>query len=206
MLYAADFFLSPPAVNRSLLGRFASERRERGIIKKLRSVQQRAALAITGALPSTPADVLDIYAHLMPVPYLVDKVRMGAALRLATRPADNPMHTAIHEEAVHPTSTHSIPLYDLMHDFHLKPTKMETIRAVRVPATWASTMDIEIAATKKDAIAAEKSDDSTYRIYTDGSGIDEQIGASAVLYVRGIEQGAMHLHLGDNEQHTVFEG
>ncbi|KAJ7309368.1 hypothetical protein DFH08DRAFT_694524, partial [Mycena albidolilacea] len=73
MLYAADLFLSPPAVNRSLLGRFASERRERGIVKKLRSVQRRAALAITGALPSTPADVLDVYAHLMPVPYLVDK-------------------------------------------------------------------------------------------------------------------------------------
>ncbi|KAJ7362929.1 hypothetical protein DFH08DRAFT_683412, partial [Mycena albidolilacea] len=74
MLYAADLFLSPPACNRSLLARVdPSERRERAIIKKLRSIQRRAALAITGALRSTPTDTLDVYAHLLPVEYLVDK-------------------------------------------------------------------------------------------------------------------------------------
>lgn len=53
---------------------------------------------------------------------------------------------------------------------------------------------------------AEKSDDSIYRVYTDGSRIDEQIGASAVLYMRSIKQGALCLHLGSNEQHTTFKG
>ncbi|KAJ7256454.1 hypothetical protein B0H12DRAFT_1232789 [Mycena haematopus] len=40
------------------------------IVKKLRSIQHHAALAITGALRSIPTDVLDIYVHLE---QLVDK-------------------------------------------------------------------------------------------------------------------------------------
>jgi hypothetical protein len=206
MLYAADLFLSPPAVNRTILGLFPTERRERGIIKKLSSVQRRAALAITGALRSTPTDVLDVYAHLWPIQYLIDKVRAGAALHLVTRPPANPIHAAVREEASRTTRTHATPLYNLIRDFKLVPTKMETICAVRVPATWTSTMEVEIAATKDDAKDAEKSDVSIYRVYTDDSGIDEQIGASAVLYVHGIEWSALRLHLGSNEQHTVFEG
>jgi hypothetical protein len=100
MLYATDLFLSPPASNRSLLATLVpEERKECAIVKKLRSVQRRAALAITGALRSTPTDVLDVYVHLLPVRYLIDKVRAGAALRLVTRPPTNPMHTAVREEA-----------------------------------------------------------------------------------------------------------
>ncbi|KAJ7353147.1 hypothetical protein DFH08DRAFT_625733, partial [Mycena albidolilacea] len=60
MLYAADLFLSPRV--KSIPPREA----QRAIVKKLRSVQRRAALAITGALRSTPTDVLDAYAHLPP--------------------------------------------------------------------------------------------------------------------------------------------
>jgi ribonuclease HI len=207
MLYAADLFLSPPACNHSLLARVdPSERRERAIIKKLRSIQRRAALAITGALRSTPTDALDVYAHLLPVEHLVDKVRAGAALRLATRPATNPLHAAAREEETRTNRTHSSPLYDLLHDFGLEPTKMETIRAVRTPATWTSTMEVEIPVSKKAAQEAEKEDSSIYRVYTDGSGIDGRIGASAVLYEHGVERGALRLHLGDDDEHTVFEG
>ncbi|KAJ7346405.1 hypothetical protein DFH08DRAFT_701217, partial [Mycena albidolilacea] len=74
MLYAADVFLSPPAVNRSLLAQFVTgERRERAVVKKLRSIQRCAALAITGALRTTPTDVLDAYANLLPATHLIDK-------------------------------------------------------------------------------------------------------------------------------------
>ncbi|KAJ6475060.1 hypothetical protein C8R47DRAFT_986548, partial [Mycena vitilis] len=72
MLYAADVFLSPPAINRRL-DQMSKKPRERGVIKKLRTVQRRAALAITGALSSTPTEVLDVYANLLPVARLVEK-------------------------------------------------------------------------------------------------------------------------------------
>jgi hypothetical protein len=150
--------------------------------------------------------VLDIYAHLLPVEHLVDKVRAGAALCLATRPATNLLHAAVREEEARTSRTHLTPLYDLLHDFGLEPTKMETIRAVRTPATWTSTMEVEIPVSKEAAQDAEKEDSSIYRVYTDGSGIDGRIGASAVLYERGVERGSLRLPLGDDDEHTVFEG
>jgi hypothetical protein len=207
MLYVADIFLSPPAVNRSLLAQFApEERRERAVVKKLCSIQRRTALAITGALRSTSTGVLDAYANLLPVTHLIDKVRAGVALRLATLPASHPMHAAVKWEAERSTLVHSSPLYDLMKDFHLEPTRMEKIRAVRVPVTWTLTMQVDVAPSKKEAQRREKDDVSTYRVYTDGSGIDGHIGGSAVLFVHGVEQASLQLHLGEDEHHTVFEG
>ncbi|KAJ7364374.1 hypothetical protein DFH08DRAFT_634813, partial [Mycena albidolilacea] len=68
ILYTADLFLSPPACNCSLLTRV-----DPVIIKKLCSIQCRAALAITDALWLIPTEVLDVYAHLLPVEHLVNK-------------------------------------------------------------------------------------------------------------------------------------
>jgi hypothetical protein len=50
------------------------------VVKKLRTVQRRAALAITGALSTTPTDVLDAHANLLPIEHLISKVRFQAGL------------------------------------------------------------------------------------------------------------------------------
>ncbi|KAJ7159413.1 ribonuclease H-like domain-containing protein [Mycena filopes] len=42
--------------------------------------------------------------------------------------------------------------------------------------------------------------------YTDGSGIDQRIGASAVLYCNRVEVASLRLCLGSAGHHTVFEG
>ncbi|KAF7363687.1 RNA-directed DNA polymerase from transposon X-element [Mycena sanguinolenta] len=207
MLYAADLFLSPPAVNRTLLARLDPKaHRTPAVIKKLRTIQRRAALAITGALRSTPTDVLDVYANLLPIEQLIDKVRASAALRIATRPATHPLHHAIRREAARLSYTHSSPLQDLVADFVLDPQNMERITAVRFPPLWSPTIQIQIPETKEDAIKADREDTSTYKVYTDGSGIDRRIGASAVLFKDGREIGALQLFLGDDDQHTVYEG
>ncbi|KAJ7795979.1 hypothetical protein B0H14DRAFT_3495314 [Mycena olivaceomarginata] len=110
--------------------------------------KQEGMRMANGALWSTPTDILDVYAHLLPVEYLVDKVRAGAALRLATHPATNPLHAAVHEKGAHTSRTHPTPLYNLLHNFGLESTKMETIRTVCTPATWTSTMKVEIPVSK----------------------------------------------------------
>ncbi|KAJ7138518.1 hypothetical protein C8R43DRAFT_822691, partial [Mycena crocata] len=69
MLYGADVFLSPPPP-----GAHGSKQRERGVMKHIRTIQRRAALAITGAFGlNTPTDTLDVYAGLLPVVHLVEK-------------------------------------------------------------------------------------------------------------------------------------
>lgn len=202
MLYGADIFLSPPACNRRL-GR--AKKRERAVVKSLRTIQRRAALAITGALSSTPTDVLDVYANLLPVSRLIEKVRFGAALHLMTLPTSHPLHQAAREETRRPKS-HVSPLRDLIADFGLEPGKMEKIQAVRVPATWESSMAVEIPSSKKKAKIAEDKDTAQFKVYTDGSGIDGRIGASTVLFERGTEISSVRLCLGSAEEHTVFEG
>jgi hypothetical protein len=62
MRYGADIFLSPPPCQWG-----QAKQKERAIIKKLCTIQICAALAITGALHSTPTEVLDVYANLLPV-------------------------------------------------------------------------------------------------------------------------------------------
>jgi hypothetical protein len=67
MLYAADVFLNPATVK-------ARAAENRAVITKLRTVQRKAALLITGGLSSTPTDVLDAYAGLIPMRHLINKV------------------------------------------------------------------------------------------------------------------------------------
>ncbi|KAJ6521719.1 hypothetical protein DFH09DRAFT_805194, partial [Mycena vulgaris] len=59
MLYAADIFLNPHNAK-------THQSRNRAILAKLRTIQRRAALAITGAMSSSPTEVLDVYANLLP--------------------------------------------------------------------------------------------------------------------------------------------
>ncbi|KAG6898896.1 hypothetical protein C0993_003011, partial [Termitomyces sp. T159_Od127] len=42
-------------------------------------------------------------------------------------------------------------------------------------------------------------------VYCDGSGLDAGIGASAVLYVNGVETNHLCYHLGHKSEHTVYE-
>jgi ribonuclease HI len=83
---------------------------------------------------------------------------------------------------------------------------MEEIKVVRQPATWISSMAVIIPSSKEEAAEAERADLSEWKVYTDGSGIEGRIGASAVLFYKGEEQASLRLCLGEATHHTVFEG
>jgi ribonuclease HI len=203
-LYGADLFLAPPASNRRIPITGAKER-ERGVVKKLRTVQRRAALAITGALSTTPTDVLDAYANLLPIEHQISKARFQAGLRLSTRPKSHPLHNAVRDARAY-RKAHPTPIHDLVEDFHLWPHKMEEIEAVRQPATWRSSMAVIVPSSKEEAARMENLDTAEWKVYTDGLGIEGRIGASAVLFYRGEERASLRLCLGDTTHHTVFEG
>ncbi|KAJ7689134.1 hypothetical protein B0H17DRAFT_844209, partial [Mycena rosella] len=87
MLYAAAVFLKAPG--HSILSQ--GKQREKAVVKKLHTIQQRAALAITGVLPSTPTELLDVFANLLLVEHFIKKVRYGAATWIATLPKSHPL-------------------------------------------------------------------------------------------------------------------
>ncbi|KAJ7138707.1 hypothetical protein C8R43DRAFT_893161 [Mycena crocata] len=171
MLYGADLFLSPPSI-----GAYGSKRRERGVIKHIRTIQRRAALAITGALASTPTDTLDVYAGLLPVVHLVEKLCYGAALHLAALPTTHPLYDEV-RDATHRRPRHPSPLHDLIADFSLRPRETEKIAAVRMKPGWESRMQVVIPRSKEAAMVAEEADNAEWKVYTDGSGIDGRVGS-----------------------------
>ncbi|KAJ6459861.1 hypothetical protein C8R45DRAFT_1180601 [Mycena sanguinolenta] len=168
--------------------------------------QRRAALAITGALSSTPTDVLDAYANLLPVRFLVERVRYRAALRLASLPATHPLHRSVADAARRPVKDHRTPLHDMAAEFGIKPAAMEKITTVRFAAEWESSLAVSMRSSKDEAMEEEKKDKPRWKAYTDGSGIDGMIGAAAVLYRDGEEVRSSRLRLGLDTDHTVYEG
>ena len=56
------------------------------------------------------------------------------------------------------------------------------------------------------AINSIATDNPDLEIYTDGSGLDGVIGASAVLYRNNRRKASLRFRLGTNAHHTVYEG
>ena len=54
-------------------------------------------------------------------------------------------------------------------------------------------------------IAHDKANMASVRIYSDGSRINDRIGAAAVLYINNSMQQSLQYHLGSDKHHTVYE-
>ncbi|KAJ7092507.1 hypothetical protein C8R43DRAFT_824768, partial [Mycena crocata] len=70
MFYGAEIFLAP--VHQRIKG--ANQRKDtRAIVKKLGSIQLRAARMIVGGMASSPGDILDAHADLLPINLAIDR-------------------------------------------------------------------------------------------------------------------------------------
>jgi ribonuclease HI len=101
------------------------------------------------------------------------------------------------------------PLHRIMDTYEIHPNSTETIQPVRQTPKWNSAFKIRIAPSKEQAMEEETGDSAFIRIYSDGSGIEGNIGAAAVLYHRkdDIEtKCTMRYCLGPETKHTVYEG
>jgi ribonuclease HI len=203
MLYAADVFLTPQTRDR---GNRLAQKSGRAVIKKLSAVQRRAAINVTGGMGTTANDTLDVLADLLPFHLLIEKHRFQAALRLATLPKSHPLHKAVANAAGRYIKRQPTPLHYMMHEYKLHPEKIETIETTRQPNKWTPGFALRIADMKDVAEKEDKEDRAEIQIYTDGSGLEGRIGASAVLFRGGEEKGQMRFCLGSARKHTVYEG
>jgi hypothetical protein len=83
ILYAADIFLTPQKKTNQ---KPKNRKLNQAFVNKLTTIQQKAAIMITGAMRTTATDILDVMANLLPIHLLIDKHRQQAALRMATLP------------------------------------------------------------------------------------------------------------------------
>jgi hypothetical protein len=83
-------------------------------------------------------------------------------------------------------SKHLSPIHHLIHFSRLKPDDIETISPVRRSPGYIPAFEVVIPPSKEDALllATITNRSIPVRVYSDGSGFEGGIGASAVLYIK----------------------
>jgi ribonuclease HI len=204
MLYAADVWLQPPTKKENGKRRIGAV----STVRRLASVQRIATLAITGALRSTSTVALDGHANLLPMHLSAKKICHRALLRMACLPEEHPIAPIIRRISRRNRVHHMSPIHRLLKMFpDIVPEKLEKIPAIGQPPWSTSPLTTKIAKSREDAVrrAIDIPDTHAYRVYTDGSGLDGQAGASAVLYRYFEEIASLRYYLGPLSQHTVYE-
>ena len=104
--------------------------------------------------------------------------------RFATLPPSNPVNACLTRASTSTSHIHISPLeYPTRTFSDYTPSSMETIHPYVRPLWWIPNANIDISSNKKEAKQRHNEavhDPNTICIYTDGSGIDGQIGAAAV--------------------------
>src|SRR5271155_3419445 len=200
MLYAVDVWGAPSFRKR---GR---DRAGGGAVKKLESIQRKAAIQATGALRTTPSDLLFAHADMVPMKRLIKLLCRRAAIRLATLDRHHPLHHTVQKAVGSYPKTHASPLHDILHLSKIKSSSLETIDFRPRHPCWRPTFHIEIAPSKEEALRTDRDSEADARIYSDGSGKDGKVGASAVMYFGFRVPRMARYHLGSLKQHTVYEG
>jgi hypothetical protein len=94
-----------------------------------------------------------------------------------------------------------------MDAYEVHPNNTEIIQPVRQTPKWQSAFKTHIAPSKDKAILEELGDPAFIRIYSDGSGIEGNIGSAAVLYRCKDNIETKHVLcycLGPETRHTVL--
>jgi len=202
LTYGADIWYTPPYKPTGATNNSGSV----GVLKTLQKTQRLATISIVGALRSTPSDLLDAHAGVLPMELLLRKSCHRALVRLLTLPRSHPLHKIIQKARSFPPSKHLSPIDQLLKIFRLHRKTIETI----APLTeiCRNRFATEVPSSRKESIVSEAGDAADFKIFSDGSGHDGHIGAAAVIYKKGVRRpiGNIKAHLGPSTKHTTYEG
>lgn len=203
--YAADVWYTPPKVKPG--GKRACGSQQ--VLKRLQSVQRKAALAITGCLQSTAGDVLNVQAAITPIEFLLEATHRRAYIRLCALPNKHIMTTRVEAAfALKDTKPHHLtPIEEMARRYQIDPRRTEKIGPSPRPPNHKPTFATKTEKDRELSIKHEQNDDAPIKVYCDRSGMDGNIGAAASLY-RGTDRAPMrtlHYHLGTKEEHSTYE-
>ena len=175
--------------------------------RKLATAQRAGTLAITGGFRTSPTDALDAHASLLPMKLRLKRVRYTKAIRLASLPKAHPLHKPIRTAYRRQVKRHKSSVHVLASTLSSDPDKIETIPVVRMnPALKRKDpVTVRIPSDKEASIREDRQAREVIKIYSDGSIHNGSVGAAAVLYRGGKFKKSLKLHLGPEEEHTVYE-
>jgi hypothetical protein len=166
-----------------------------------------AALAITGALQMTPSDFVNAHAGILPIELALLKACHSALVRTFTLPSTNSVWQ-IFKRAKHvQPQKHPGPIDKLLKLYALEDTKIETIYPAIVLKSLSPRRTIIKDKSREESINSEHIDNADYKIFSDGSGHDDGIGASAVLYEnrRSCPLKTLQVHMGSPDKHNTYK-
>ena len=107
----------------------------------------------------------------------------------------------------HMVKWHQSTLHKLMYNYNIRANDVECIGPVSCnPAlTHKQPFTVSIPADKDASVKEDKQAREWVRVYTDGLAQDSKVGAAAILIRNGEPDRTLHLHLGPDTQHTVYE-
>jgi ribonuclease HI len=173
----------------------------------LEKLQRIATLAITGGLRSTPTDLLDAHAGLLPLGLAMKKTCHRAAVWLLSLPKTNPLHSKVKDARRSPPRAHFGPIDTLVKTFRLSKTRVETISPVTDRPHDPCNFVTRIADSREASIQEERKDAPDFKVFTDGSDHDGGVGAAAVMYKTGypVPISQLKARLGPSTKHNNYE-
>jgi len=176
-----------------------------GVTKELGKIQRMASLAITGALRSTATDVLDLHANLLPIELLLHRICYRAVTRIACLPDTHPLYNIARNCSDRLVKKHRSPLHNLIWFYNAHPYQYETIKPAIQPPIAHKLFSTHIAESRDSSMEDSAMDNSNIKIFSDGSGIDGQAGAAAVLFRQGRQSPkVLRYHLGPLTDYTTY--
>ena len=177
----------------------------RAAIRKMETVQRKAVLLVTGALRTTPSDLLFAHANMLPIRFHIKLICHGSALRIASLPKEHPLYATARRAMGRRLRRHTSPLYDILNSAGIRTNDIETVNTITKHPTWRNRVKTIIAKTREEAEQLAKDDKSNIRIFTDGSSHDGEVGAAAILMQGICPVKIARYHLGRDTKHTVYE-
>ena len=202
-LYGADMWCGPPRSKNDDQGIRGATK----VISQIAKIQRSGALAILGALRTSPTDSLDACAYLLPAVKMVERWCHKAAVRLATVPPEHPLYRPVRSSNNLQVKKHRTSLHALFNNTSFDPSLIEKIPTKpRDPAlTGKLPFSVSIATSKEASILEDRHANESARLYSDGSAFKGKVGAAAVLIRPGRPTRTLHFHLGPDTEHTVHE-
>jgi ribonuclease HI len=162
-----------------------------------------------GTLRSSPTDLIDAHAGLLPMELTLRKACHRAMIHSLSLPDSHPLHKIIKRAKRHPPEKNLGPLDQLLKIFKLRNTTFEYIDSANqnVAGIVIPRIKTVIAPNREASISFERNDKADFKDFSDGSGQEEGIGASAILYKKGFIRPVKDIqaYLSHKSKHNTYE-
>ena len=150
---------------------------------------------------------MDVHAYVLPLDLLFCKLLYRAAIRLLSLPTAHPLARCVRSASRRKVKHHLLPIHHLINFAGLDPKDVETIAPVRRSPGYNPVFKTVVPPSKEVALpfAILTNESSPVRVYSDGSGFEGGIGASALLYINDRLARSLRVYLGTAQEHTVYE-